>query len=151
MFDDDDDDDDDVLFGSVPSTLKMIRPKYKEVLLSLLLSLVARNSLAGDILSSPRQLHVRTERSRAAVLVSRSVSSASTAPSATDVQSETGNETTTAAALPASQAHKETGTFELVFAGIHELDNNSVPVRRRGLKFPRRLVHRVDKKLFSPY
>jgi len=116
----------------------MLPAKYQTMLLPLLavMMMFACQSLAvsSNILSNPRLLQVTTDPSRATIVVSRTVTpptQAATTPAAgsttspSDAATSNATTTTTTPAEPTTtHAIKMTGTIEVAFAGIRELDSN---------------------------
>jgi len=117
----------------VQHSLTMYPAKYQAVML-LLLVMVACQAVASPrlILTNPRQLQVKVDPSRAAIIVSRTVTPATEAPSTTTSGSTAAADASTTTATTTTkkpaQAVKTTGEFELAFASIRELDSNSSEV-----------------------
>jgi len=116
--------------------LTMFLSKCQAMLLLLLVMIAGKSLAAPDyILSNPRMLQVRTDPSRAAIIISRTVKSGNTgaapttpaAGSPTTPASDAGNATTTTTETP-SQDSKMTGLMQIAFAGLRELDNNNTEV-----------------------
>jgi len=116
----------------------MLPAKYQTMLLlplAVMIMLVCQSlAVSSNILSNPRLLQVTTDPSRATIIVSRTVTppaQPATTPATTSTTTPSGaaasnaTTTTTNPAEPTTtQPMKMTGTIELAFAGIRELDSN---------------------------
>jgi len=115
--------------------MKMLVSKYEAMLLLLLLAATTQSLSASDVIfSEPEQLRVSVDTGRAAVTVSREVTPVTEAPTTSPSTSTTttpgsndGGEaaTTTTTTTLAPQTSKMTGTIDITFVGVRELDDDS--------------------------
>jgi len=113
-------------------TWTMLPLKYQATLLVMAVMFAHQTlALSQNILSSPRQLQVKTEPSRAAIIISRTVKGSTedaSAPASGSTADAADNTTKTTAMPKEAQETKMTGKIEVAFTGIRELNANGSEV-----------------------
>ena len=113
-------------------TSKMFVSEYQAMptlLLTLAMMLAGQSLVASEVVfTEPNRLRVSTDRSRAAVTVSRQVTSAVDGPTST-TSGGGGSAQQSNATTGTPPADKMTGTIDIAFAGVRELDSMSQVAR----------------------
>lgn len=119
----------------------MLPLKYQATLLVMAVMFAHQTlALSQNILSSPRQLQVKTEPSRAAIIISRTVKGSTedaSAPASGSTADAADNTTKTTAMPKEAQETKMTGKIEVAFTGIRELNANGSEVGGASHSFSR--------------